>query len=71
MKMAVYASGGLPSVSTPAFTDSDCDGTAGSFDFSVNENAPEDTVVGVAAAGDADGDSMDVLRQRDRRRKVQ
>ena len=24
----------------------------------MNENAPEDTVVGVAAAGDADGDSM-------------
>ena len=56
MKMAVYASGALPSVSTPAFTD--CDGTAGSFDFSVDENSAENTVVDVAAAGDADGDSM-------------
>ena len=58
MKMAVYASGALPSISTPAFTDSDCNGTAGSFDFSVDENSAEHTIVGVAAAGDADGDSM-------------
>ena len=56
MKMAVYASGGLPSVSTPAFTD--CGDTRSSYQFSVNENAPEDTFVGVAAADDADGDSM-------------
>ena len=56
MKMAVYASGALPSVSTPAFTD--CGDTRSSYQFSVNENAPEDTIVGVAAAGDADGDSM-------------
>ena len=58
MKMAIYASGALPSISTPAFTDSDCNGTAGSFDFSVDENSAEHTIVGVAAAGDADGDSM-------------
>ena len=58
MKMAIYASGILPSISTPAFTDSDCDGTAGSFDFSVDENSVEHTIVGVAAAGDPDGDSM-------------
>ena len=56
MKMAVYASGGLPSVSTPAFTG--CDGTISSYQFSVDENSTENTVVGVAAAGDADGDSM-------------
>ena len=56
MKMAVYASGALPSVSTPAFTD--CGDARSSYQFSVDENAPEDTVVGVAAAGDADGDSM-------------
>ena len=56
MKMAIYASGALPSISTPAFTD--CGNTRSSYQFSVNENAPEDTVVGVAAAGDADGDSM-------------
>ena len=58
MKMAISASGALPSISTPAFTDSDCDGTAGSFDFSVDENSAEHTIVGVAAAGDADGDSI-------------
>ena len=58
MRMAVYSSGDLPSISTPAFVDTDCDGTAGSFEFSVEENAAENTVVGVAAAGDADGDSM-------------
>ena len=58
MKMAVYASGDLPSISTPAFVDTDCDGTAGAYEFSVDENSPEDTVVGVAAAGDADGDSI-------------
>ena len=58
MRMAVYSSGDLPSISTPAFTDTDCDGTAGAYEFSVDENAAENTVVGVAAAGDADGDSM-------------
>ncbi len=56
MKMAVYASGGLPSVSTPAFTD--CGETRSSYQFSVDENAPEDTLVGIAAAGDADGDFL-------------
>ena len=56
MKMAVYASGGLPSVSTPAFTD--CGDNISSYQFSVDENSAENTVVGVAAAGDADGDSL-------------
>ena len=56
MKMAVYASGALPSVSTPAFTD--CGDTRSSYQFSVDENAPEGAVVDVAAAGDADGDSL-------------
>ena len=58
MRMGVYSSGDLPSISTPAFVDTDCDGTAGAYEFSVEENAAENTVVGVAAAGDADGDSM-------------
>ena len=58
MRMAVYSSGDLPSISTPAFVDTDCDGTAGAYEFSVEENAAENTVVGVAAAGDADGDSL-------------
>ena len=56
MKMAVYASGGLPSVSTPAFTD--CGDTRSSYQFSVDENAPEGAVVDLAAAADADGDSL-------------
>ena len=55
MKMAIYASG-LPSISTPSFID--CDGTAASYELSVNENSPGDTVVGTALAGDADGDSL-------------
>ena len=56
MKMAVYASGDLPSTSTPAFTD--CGETRSSYEFSVDENSPANTAVGVAAAGDADGDSL-------------
>ena len=56
MKMAVYASGALPSVSTPAFTD--CGDTRSSYQFSVDENAPEGAVVDVATGGDADGDSL-------------
>ena len=55
MKMAVYASGDLPSISTPAFTD--CGETRSSYEFSVDENSPANTAVGIAAAGDADGDS--------------
>ena len=55
MQMAIYASG-LPSISTPSFID--CDGTAASYELSVNENSPGDTVVGTALAGDADGDSL-------------
>ena len=56
MKMAVYASGDLPSTSTPAFTN--CGETRSSYEFSVDENSPANTAVGVAAAGDADGDSL-------------
>ena len=56
MKMAVHASGGLPSISTPAFAD--WDGTGSSSEFSVDENAAGNTVVGTALALDADGDSL-------------
>ena len=56
MRVAVYSSGDLPSISTPAFTD--CGDTRSSYQFSVDENSVEDTVVGVAAAGEADGDSL-------------
>ena len=58
MKMAVHANGDLPSISTPAFIDTDCDGTVGPYEFSVDEMSAPDTIVGVAVAGDADGDSM-------------
>ena len=56
MKMAIYASGGIPSTSTPTFTD--CGETRSSYQFSVDENSAEHTIVGVVAAGDADGDSI-------------
>ena len=58
MKMAIHGSGDLPSISTPAFIDTDCDGTVGPYEFSVDEMSAADTLVGVAVAGDADGDSM-------------
>ena len=58
MKMAIHASGDLPSISTPAFIDTDCDGTVGPYEFSVDEMSAADTLVDVAVAGDADGDSM-------------
>ena len=58
MKMAIHASGDLPSISTPAFIDTDCDGIVGPYEFSVDEMSAADTLVDVAVAGDADGDSM-------------
>ncbi len=58
MHMAIYASSDPPSVSSPVFADSDCDGTVGTYELSVNENAAADTVVGRVAALDADGDSL-------------
>ena len=58
MQMAVYASADSPSVSSPAFPDSDCDGTVDTYDLSVDENATAGTVVGRVGALDADGDSL-------------
>ena len=58
MQMAVYASSDSPSVSFPAFPDSDCDGTVGTYELSVSENAAAGTLVGRVAADDADGDSL-------------
>ena len=58
MQMVVYASADSPSVSSPAFPDSDCDGTADTYDLSVDENATAGTVVGRVGALDADGDSL-------------
>ena len=58
MRMAIYASGDTPIISSPAFPDSDCDGTVDSITFSVNENAAANTIVGTASARDLDGDSL-------------
>ena len=58
MRMAIYASGDSPSISSPAFPDSDCNGTIDSYEFSVNENATANTVVGSVTARDLDGDSL-------------
>ena len=58
MRMAIYASGDSPSISSPAFLDSDCNGTIDSYEFSVNENATANTAVGSVTARDLDGDSL-------------
>ena len=58
MRMAIYASRDFPSISSPAFPDSDCNGTIDSYEFSVNENAAANTVVGTVIARDLDGDSL-------------
>ena len=58
MRMAIYASGDSPSISSPAFPDSDCNGTIDSYEFSVNENATANTVVGSVTARDLDGDAL-------------
>ena len=58
MQMAIFASSDSPSVSSPAFGDSDCDGTVETFDLSVDENAAAGILVGRVAARDADGDSL-------------
>ena len=58
MRMAIYASRDSPSISSPAFPDSDCNGTIDSYEFSVNENAAANTVVGTVIARDLDGDSL-------------
>ena len=58
MRMAIYASGDSPSISSPAFPDSDCNGTIDSYEFSVNENATANTVVGSVTARDLDGDFL-------------
>ena len=58
MRMAIYASSDSPSISSPAFPDSDCNGTIDSYEFSVNESATANTVVGTVTARDDDGDSL-------------
>ena len=57
IKMAVHATGDVPTISTPAFPDFDCDGTI-NYELQVNENTAPNTVVGTAVAGDPDGDSL-------------
>ena len=58
MRMAIYASRDSPSISSPAFPDSDCNGTIDSYEFPVNESATANTVVGTVTARDDDGDSL-------------
>ena len=58
MRMAIYASRDSPSLSSPAFPDSDCNGTIDSYEFPVNESATANTVVGTVTARDDDGDSL-------------
>ena len=58
MRMAIYASGDSPSISSPAFPDSDCNGTIDSYEFSVNENATAKHSRGVSDRPDLDGDSL-------------
>ena len=58
MRMAIYASRDSPSISSPAFPDSDCNGTIDSYELPVNESATANTVVGTVTARDDDGDSL-------------
>ena len=58
MQMAIYATGDSSAVSTPVFPDSDCDGAADAYEFSVDENTAANTVVGTVSARDTDGDNL-------------
>ena len=57
LRMAVFATGGAPTISTPVFSDGGCDQKE-SYEFSVIENTAADTVVGAATAREPDGDSL-------------
>ena len=58
MQMVIYATGDPSAVSTPVFPDSDCDGAADAYEFSVDENTAANTVVGTVSARDTDGDNL-------------
>ena len=58
MQMAIYATGDSSAVPTPVFPDSDCDGAADAYEFSVDENTAANTVVGTVSARDTDGDVL-------------
>ena len=57
LRMAVFATGGAPTMSTPVFSDGGCDQKE-SYEFSVIENTAADTVVGAVPAREPDGDSL-------------
>ena len=57
LRMAVFATGGAPTISTPVFSDGGCDQKE-SYEFSVIENTAADTVVGTVPAREPDGDSL-------------
>ena len=57
LRMAVFATGGAPTISTPVFSDGGCDQKE-SYEFSVIENTAADTVVGAVPAREPDGDSL-------------
>ena len=57
LRMAVFATGGAPTMSTPVFSDGGCDQKE-SYEFSVIENTAADTVVGTVPAREPDGDSL-------------
>ena len=57
ISMAIYATGGAPTMSSPVFSNGVC-GQKESYEFSVIENTAADTVVGAVPAREPDGDSL-------------
>ena len=58
MRMAVFASGGAPTLESPVVPDHDCDGAASPFKLPVTENTASGAVVGTVDAHGLDGDSL-------------
>ena len=57
ISMAIYATGGAPTMSSPVFSNGVC-GQKESYEFSMRENSTASTVVGAATAREPDGDSL-------------
>ncbi len=57
ISMAIYATGGAPTMSSPVFSNGVC-GQKESYEFSMRENSAASTVVGAATAREPDGDSL-------------
>ena len=58
MRMAVFASGGAPTLVSPVVPDHDCDGAASPFKLPVTEHTASGAVVGTVDAHGLDGDSL-------------